>query len=110
MATIDSLRKVALALPGVEEGTSYGALAFKSAGRVFACIATNKSAEPGTLMIRMDDEQRDELIAADPEVYYLKEHYAGYHCVLIRLAKIHSDALRDLLAGGRRFVLKQKKK
>ena len=106
--TFDHVRKIALSLPDVVEGTTYGAPAFKVRGQMFTCMASNKSAEPGTLAIRMDFAQRDELIAADPDVYYLKDHYVGYPCVLVRLSRIHPDALRDLLAGARRFVIAQK--
>jgi hypothetical protein len=106
--TFDTVREIALSLPDVEEGTAYGSPAFKTRGQMFTCIASHKSAEPGTLAVRMSFEQRDELIAADPEVYYLKDHYVGYPCVLVRLDRIHPDALRDILGGAHRFVLAQK--
>ena len=41
----------------------YGTPALKVRGKMFACIANHKSAEPGTLVIRMDFAQRAELIA-----------------------------------------------
>ena len=68
---------------------------------MFACIAINKAAEPNSLMIRVPSfEQRDDLIAEQPEVYYLKPHYEPYPCVLVRLGRVHADALRDLLRGA----------
>ncbi len=103
--TFDEVRAIALSLPGVEEVTSWGVPAFKIHGQMFACIASHKSAEPGSLVIRMDFERRDELIANDPEVYYLKEHYVNYPSVLVRIARAHPDALRDLLGGAYRFVM-----
>lgn len=103
--TFDKVREIAMGLPGVEEGTTYGSPAFKVRGKFFACLASHKSAEPGTLVVRMDFEQRNELIAADPDVYYLKDHYVGYPCVLVRLSRIHADALRDILGGARHFVI-----
>jgi hypothetical protein len=102
--TFDTVRDIALTLPDVEAGTSWGAMAVKVGGQMFACTATNKQAEPNTLVIRMDFDQRDELIAADPEIYYLKEHYVNYACVLVRLSRVHPDALRDLLLMGWRHV------
>ena len=69
------VRKFGLALPDVEEVTSWGQPALKVRGKMFACVASNKSAEPGTLVVRMPFEQRDELIANDPSTYYLKDHY-----------------------------------
>jgi len=104
--TFDTVLKVGRALPGVEAATSWGAPALKVRGKMFACQAIHKSAEPNTLVVRMDFEKRDELIAADPETYYLKDHYVDYACVLVRLAWVDADALRDLLLMGWRFVSK----
>src|SRR5688500_9267649 len=98
------VRRFALALPGVEEGTSWGAPAFKLRGKLIACGPTHKSAEPDSLVVLLDFAQRDELLAAEPDVYYLKEHYVGYPCLLVRLKKIHPDALRDLLAMAWKYV------
>lgn len=95
---------MALALPDVEEGTAYGSPALKLHGQLLACIPTNKQAEPGSLVVRVDFAQRDELLAAEPDVYYLKPHYEDYACVLVRLKKVHPDSMRDLLGMAWRFV------
>jgi hypothetical protein len=87
-----------LTLPDVETGTSWGAPALKVRGTMFACVPTNKAAEKNSIVVRLDFPQRDELLAAEPGVYYLKEHYVNYPCVLARLGKIHPDALRDLVS------------
>lgn len=100
----DRVRKFGLTLPDVEESTTFGMPTLKVRGKMFACIASHKSAEPGTLVVRMDFDQRDELIATDPSTYYLKDHYVGYACVLVRLSRVHPDALRDLLLTAWRFV------
>jgi len=104
------VRALARSLPGSAEGTSWGAAALKIDGQMFACIPIHKSAEPGSLAVRVDFAQRDELLAADPETYYVKEHYVDYPCVLVRLARIHDDALRDLLRMGYEFVRTRKKR
>ena len=101
------VRKLALELPGVEPGTMYGSPAVKLRGNLLACIAVNKSAEANTLAIVISFTDRDLLIADDPDVYYLKDHYVGYPCVLVRLSRIHPDALRDLLRTSWRFVSEQ---
>jgi hypothetical protein len=103
-SSFDDVRKFALALPDVEERTSYGAPAFKLHGRLMACQATNKAAEPGSLVVCIDFADRDELIAAEPDIYYLKDHYVDYACVLVRLSRVHPDALRDLLHAAWRFT------
>jgi hypothetical protein len=101
---------MALALPGVEEGTSYGLPALKVNGELLLCIPTNKSAEPDSIVARVDFDQRAELLETDPEVYYLKDHYLNYPCVLVRLSRIHPDALRDLIGTAWRFVTTKKKR
>jgi hypothetical protein len=98
------VRAIGRTLPDVEETTSWGAFALKVRGKMFVCTAINKSAEPNSLVVRMDIAQRDALLADDPETYYIKDHYVDYPCVLVRLSKIHPDALRDLVAGAHRFV------
>ncbi len=98
-------------LPDVEVTTSWGQPALKVRGKMFVCIASHKSAEPDTLVVRMSIDDRDALIAEDPDTYYLKEHYVGYPCVLARLTRIQPDALRDLVTGAYRYMnTKQKKK
>ena len=69
-------------------------------GKMMACQAVNKQAEPNSLVVCMPIPQRDELIEADPDTYYLKPHYENYPCVLVRLSRIQPDALRDLLRMG----------
>jgi len=102
--TFDTVRAMAATLPDVEEGTAWGTPALKLRGQLLACMASNKAAEPNTLVVRVSFDQRDAMIADDPDTYYLKDHYVGYPCVLVRLARIRRDALRDLLQAGWRFV------
>ena len=99
-----AVRAVGATLPDVEAVTSWGAPALKVRGKMFVCMATHKSAEPNTLVVRMDVAQRDALIDEDPETYYLKDHYVGYPCVLVRLSRVNRDALRDLVQTAHRFV------
>ena len=91
-------------LPDVEVTTSWGQPTLKVRGKMFVCMAAHKSAEPNTLVVMMDFIDRDALIEDDPGTYYLKDHYLNYPCVLVRLSRIHPDALRDLVIGAHRFV------
>ena len=85
-------------------GTAYGAPALKVHGHMFACMTTHSSSEPGSLAIMMPFDDRDLLIASDSAVYYLTPHYEPHPCVVVRLSRVHKDALRDLLGMGLRFV------
>lgn len=102
--TFDDVRQLTRTLPRVEEGTTYGSPAVKLDGKMFACLPSHRSAEPDSLVVLIDFEQRDALIAEAPETYYLKEHYVNHPCVLVRLRRIEREALRDLLAMAHRFV------
>ena len=93
----DTVRKIALRLSGVEESTAWGSPALKVRGQWLAVIPTHKSAEPNSLAVRVDFEQRTELLESAPEIYYLKDHYQNYPVVLVRLARIRRDALEGLL-------------
>ena len=99
-----AVREIGRALPDVEEGTTYGTPALKVNGKMFVCLANHKSAEPGTLVARIGFPQRDEMIATEPDTYYLKDHYVNYPVVLVRLSRVHADALRDLVLMARRFT------
>jgi hypothetical protein len=103
----DTVRKIGLALPGVEESTTYGSPALKVRGKLLACLAINKAAEPNSLVVRVDFDQRAELLETDPQTYYMKDHYVHYPSVLVRLSRIQPDALKDLLLIAWRYVTTQ---
>jgi len=102
--TFDTVRKIASALPGVEESTTYGTPSFKLRGKLLTCMAINKSAEPNSLAITMDFDQRDALMAEAPDSYYVTGHYIDYPIVLVRLSRVNSAVLQDLLQAGWRFL------
>jgi len=103
----DTVRNIRLALPGVEESTAYRQPALKVHGKLLACIPTNPSAEPGSLVVRVDFDDRAELLAADPDVYYVTVHYVGSTAVLVRLSRVNPDVLRDLLGMAYKFVTRK---
>jgi hypothetical protein len=109
-SAFEPVRAIGRTLPDVEETTTWGAPTLKVRGKMFVCMATHKSAEPNTLVVRMAFDQRDALVADDPDTYYLKEHYVGYPCVLVRLSKVNTDALRDLVTSAHRLVSETAKK
>ena len=104
------VRELALALPGVEESTSYGAPSLKVGGKLLACMAQDKAAEPNTLAIGISIEQRTAWIAAAPDIYYATKHYLNYAVVLIRLDAVDRDELRGALEQAWRFATTKKKR
>ena len=108
-ATFDRVKKLAVKLSGVVVDTYFGMPALKLDGQMVACMASHKSAEPNTLVVRIDFFERDLRVANEPEIYYLKPHYVDYACVLTRLSRIDDVALGELLESGWRFISKKKK-
>jgi hypothetical protein len=97
-------------LPGVVRSTAYGSPALKVGGQLMACVPTNKSAEPGSLMVRVDRNDRPTMLAEAPELYYVTDHYLGYDAVLVRLERLNPALLHDLLAMAHRFVTRKRAK
>src|SRR5882762_9534295 len=60
----DTVRKIGLTLPGVEASTAWGAPALKVRGKLLACVPTHRTAEPNSLVVRVDFDDRAELLAA----------------------------------------------
>ena len=97
------VRKVGLTIPGLEEGKAWNGPCLKANKKIAACMATHRSAEPGTLAVVVGEDVRDELIEGDPDVYYIKDHYVPWPTVLVRLGLIDDVVLRDLLMMAARY-------
>ena len=93
----DDVRELAADLPGVEHAQGRGAPCLKVNGKLLTCPALHESAEPHSLVVKIAPEQRAKLMAEDPGVYYVTEHYVDYPTVLVRMARIRRTALRDVL-------------
>jgi hypothetical protein len=104
--TVDfgTVRAIGLAFPGVEESTAYGSPALKVHGKLLACVPAHRSAEPGSLVVRVDFDDRAELLAEAPGLYYVTDHYVEYSAVLVRLSRVTPAVLSDLLGMAYKFV------
>jgi hypothetical protein len=107
----DVVRRIGLTLPDVALATRYTGLpVLKAGGNFMAGLASHASAEPGTLVVRVDFEEREWLLEDAPETYYVTDYYRKYPVALVRLTRIDRDALRDLLATSRRLVMRKARK
>src|SRR5229473_8588979 len=91
--TFDTVREIAQNLPGAGESTSYGTPAFKVKGKLFA----RQHQDGESLVVGVDFEEREEMMSAAPEKFYITDHYLNYPWMLVRLSKVRPDELRDLL-------------
>ena len=94
MATWDDIRRLALELPGTEEGTSYRQPCFKVAGKTFVNMSPH---EQDALVVRAELDEKPLLLESRPDVYYETPHYAGYPALLVRLEAADEDELRERL-------------
>jgi hypothetical protein len=94
-----ALRAIALALPEVEEGTSFGTPAFKVRKELLARLR-----EEDVLVVRIDLADKDFLIRTKPEIYFSTPHYDGYPAVLVKLGAAKPHELQQLLTASWRFI------
>ena len=90
--TLATVRRLALALPGVEEGLSYGTPGFRVRGKFLARLWEDGE----TLVVKCGDDERDFRMKADPETFFITD-YRGYPTVLVRLPSVTTTDLRDVL-------------
>ena len=92
--TYDDLRKIALAWPEVEDGTSYGTSALKVRKKMLVRLK-----EDGDSLV-MPSVPLDEcamLVESQPQVFYFTDHYRDYPIVLIRLSKAKRSTVEPFL-------------
>jgi hypothetical protein len=104
--TFSTIRQIALSLDAVEECSSYGTPGFKVRGALFARFHQDGE----SLVVRMAIDKRDDMIAADPDTYFITDHYLNYPWILVRPTRIRPDALRDLLRAAHRAAAAEKHK
>jgi hypothetical protein len=92
-ATWATVCRLALKLPGVEQGFSYGTPALRVRKRFLARLKEDGE----TMAIKIDFADRDVLLEMDPKAFYLTEHYRPYPAVLVRLKEVRRDVLQRLL-------------
>ena len=98
--TFDDVRKAAHRLPGVEDSTSYGTPALKVRGKLFARL--HQSGECFVLRTTILDRQI--MMQANPDVFFLTDHYVGYPWVLVRLSTTRKGDLPSLLEMAWKLV------
>ena len=102
MADWDVVRELGGALPGVEEGTSWGTPALKVKGKMF--VRLRPEADDPVIVVRIEPQERDFLLQAEPDTFFVTPHYDGYPAVLVRLAAIGRENLEELLTESWLFT------
>jgi hypothetical protein len=90
VADWNTVRELASAFPGVEEGTCYGEPAFRVRKKLFAWMSPS---EHGALCVHVDPGEKELLLDANPDAYFTTPHYAGYPTLLVRFDQIEREEL-----------------
>lgn len=99
--TYEACVAMARRLPGVEESTSYRTPSLKVKGKILSRLRTEAE---GALALRCDFVDRELLLQAAPDTFFITDHYANYPMILVRLDKLLPAALPDLLERAWRLV------
>ncbi|HXU36048.1 MAG TPA: MmcQ/YjbR family DNA-binding protein [Blastocatellia bacterium] len=91
--TFDTVRQLALALPRVEEGTSYGTPAFRVSGKILARFHQDGE----SLVLKVEFVAREVLTATQPDMFYVTDHYRCWPFMLVRLKNVELNLLRGLI-------------
>lgn len=91
----DAVVAVGLALPGVEEGSSYGKPALKFRGRM---LAATTAPDPASFVLHVAGEEKEVLIETDPQTFWETDHYRGWPAILVRYGTAATDRITRLVA------------
>jgi hypothetical protein len=102
--TWETVREIAWLLPEAEEGTSYGTPAFKVRGKLFVRLKEDGQ----SIVVRIEEKDRALRLQADPNAFYVTDHYLPYPWMLVRLSAVHKDDLACLLQDSWRLRAPQR--
>lgn len=101
MISHDDVRRIALSLPETHERASYGGRpSFRTTQRMFTWIRD----EPEALVVWVESEDdKEALIAADPDTFFTTDHYDGHPIVLVRLEHVSGGEATELITDSWRI-------
>ncbi|MBV2355288.1 MmcQ/YjbR family DNA-binding protein [Streptomyces sp. J2-1] len=97
MPDAEDVRRIALSLPDTTEKTAWSMPTFRVAGKMFVTLPEDET----SLAVRCPKEERDELVLAEPEKFWIAAHEAQFAWVRARLAALDDEAeLRAVLTDS----------
>lgn len=98
-------KKIALSFPEASEKPSYGNPAFFIAKKFF----TRWRKDDNALVFVVDSmDTRDMMLELDPRTYFITDHYKDYPAVLVRMERISTDELQQMLERRWRQIAPKK--
>jgi hypothetical protein len=111
VATWETVCDLLGTLPGTEQGLLHDHPAVRVRGKLVAYLPNNSRSRPAHagdheefLVVRTDFAERAALLEEDPETFFVTPHYESYPGVIVRLATVPLDQLRELLSEAWRLV------
>ncbi|MCX3062006.1 MmcQ/YjbR family DNA-binding protein [Streptomyces beihaiensis] len=97
MPDAEDVRTIALSLPDTTEKIAWSMPTFRVAGKMFATLPEDET----SIAVRCPKDERDELVLAEPDKFWIAGHEATFAWVRVRLAALEDAAeLRDILADS----------
>ncbi|MGP3925155.1 MULTISPECIES: MmcQ/YjbR family DNA-binding protein [unclassified Streptomyces] len=97
MITSEDVRRTALSLPETTEKTAWDMPTFRVAGKMFATLPEDET----SMAVRCPKLERDELVLAEPDKFWVAAHEADFAWVRVRLAALDDmDELSDILTDS----------
>ncbi|MFJ6663139.1 MmcQ/YjbR family DNA-binding protein [Streptomyces sp. NPDC091383] len=97
MQDAEAVRRIALSFPDTTEKTAWNMPTFRVAGKMFATLPEDET----SVAVRCPKEERDELVLAEPEKFWIAGREAQFAWIRARLATLEDEAeLRDILADS----------
>ncbi|WP_329126391.1 MmcQ/YjbR family DNA-binding protein [Streptomyces sp. NBC_01465] len=97
MSTSDEVREIALSLPETTEKVAWSMPTFRVAGKMFLTIPDDET----SMAVRCPKDEREELVLAEPEKFWVADHEASSAWVRVRLAALEdADELRAIVTDS----------
>lgn len=97
MIDAEDVRRIALSFPETVEKEAWNMPTFRVAGKMYVTIPDDQA----SFAVRCPKHERTELIAAEPEKFWVPPHEASSAWVRVRLAALEGlDELRDILVDS----------
>jgi hypothetical protein len=98
--TVDRVRELALALPGTQERPSYGTPGFRVRDKLFSRVLDDGE----SIVVKVTFDQREVMVASEPAIFAVTPHYQDYPWVIVRLAAVDEELLREVLTEAWRIT------
>ena len=96
MNTAETVCQIAMALPGVQQRTSYGTPAYFVKRKLFARMLEDDD----TVVLKIDPDQRKVWMRGDPQTFFITDHYQNYPMMIVRLSTVDRSDLGELIENA----------